>query len=82
MPQAPQTPVMPNPAFAAGPAMPGAMPGMPTPPAMPQPPAMPTPPAGPQLTAAAHAAAPGLTFAQWLAGGWTEQAMRQTGYIV
>jgi hypothetical protein len=74
-------PVQPNPAFAAGPAampgmpaaMPGAMPGMPQPPAA---------PVGPQLTPAAQAAAPGFSLQQWQASGWTEQAMRQAGYLV
>lgn len=89
-----QTPVMPNPAFAAGPAMPGmpapgaampGMPGMPTPgaamPGMPAPPAMmPPPPAGPQMTPAGVAT--GYTVAQLMGGGWTEQTMRQAGYIV
>jgi hypothetical protein len=41
---------------------------------------MPQPPAGPQLTAAG--AATGFSVAQFIASGWTEQAMRAQGYIV
>lgn len=84
MPGMPQTAVPPNPAFAAGPGAP-AMPGMPGmgAPMAPQAPVAPVaPPAGPQLTAAAQAAFPGASLAQWLAANWTEQAMRSAGYLV
>lgn len=87
MPGMPQMAVPPNPAFAAGPGAP-AMPGMPAPgampgmPAAPQMPVAPAVPQGPQLTPAGQAAFPGGSYAAFIAGGWTDAALRQAGYVV
>lgn len=72
------TAVQPNPGFIAPP-VPGAVPapgGAPPPPATA---AVPPPPAsGPQMTAAAN----GVTYAQFIAGGWTDAQLRAKGYMV
>jgi hypothetical protein len=44
----------------------------------PAPPAAPTPPAGPQMTAKAN----GTTYAAFRSAGWTDQALRDNGYMV
>lgn len=67
----PQTAVAPAPGF-----VPAAAPTPPPPP--PAPPAAPAAPAGPQMTAAAN----GVTYAAMIAAGWTDQSLRQHGYLV
>lgn len=76
MPAVPQMPVVvpPNPAFLAGPQVPQV-------PAVPQvaPAPMPAPaPMGPQMTAAAG----GFTYEQYVAQGWTDDALRAKGMML
>ena len=85
MPAAAAAPTMvaPNPGFLAGPgapAMPGAVPAaVPMAPVMPMAPAAPPVPAGPQLTAAGVAT--GFKYEQFRSSGWTDDQLRQNGYI-
>lgn len=74
---APAMAVQPNASFLAGPGvsqMPGVMAMPPAPAAMAMPPA---PPAGPVMTAKAGA----FTYAQMIAGGWTDADLRAQGYV-
>lgn len=74
--------VPPNPAFLAGPGgVPAAVApayGTPSPAMAPAVSAPPAPPSSPQMTAAAG----GATYEQFIAQGWTPEAMRAQGYIV
>lgn len=83
MPAAAPTMVAPNPGFLAGPgapAMPSAVPAaVPMAPAMPMAPAAPPVPAGPVLTAAGMAT--GFKYEQFRSSGWTDDQLRQNGYI-
>lgn len=80
-PAAAPVPVTPNPAFpglpgaAAAPAMPMAA-ALPAPPSMP---AAPVAPAAPVMTAAGLAT--GHSYAAFRANGWTDDMMRQAGYL-
>lgn len=65
-PPTPQAPVPPNQAFA-------------NPPPVPTPPAPPTPPAGPVMTDKARAE--NLTYDILKGGGWTDEQMKQHGYM-
>lgn len=70
--QVPQVPVTPAPGFVgagATPPPPGAPPAPPAPP--------PAPPAGPVMTAKAA----GMTYAQFIAANWTDDALRREGYM-
>jgi hypothetical protein len=73
--QVPQVPVQPAAGFIAPP-VPGATAGAPPPP--PAGSAPPPPPAGPTMTAKAN----GLTYASFIAGGWTDATLRSNGYMV
>jgi len=76
------TMVAPNTAFLQPPvvgAVPGMVAAMPSPPAM-QMPGLPPAPAEPQLTP--KGVASGFTYAQYRAGNWTDEVLRQHGLIV
>lgn len=76
----PTLPVMPNPAFLAAPAGTAApqVPGLPTPAGGPAIGAMPASPSSPVMTAAAG----GFTYAQYIAQGWTDAALREKGLML
>jgi hypothetical protein len=67
-----QVPVVPNPGFVGAP---GAAAPPPPPPAAAAPP---PPVSGPQMTAAAN----GVTYAQFIAGGWTDAQLRAKGMMI
>lgn len=71
------TPVAPNPAYTPAGAVPAAPGAVPTPPAPPAPPA--AAPAGPVMTALA--AQQGFTYDALKTAGWSDQQMRDSGYL-
>ena len=73
IPAVPQVPVTPAPGFVPGtaPPAPGAAP--PPPPA-----ATPAPPTGPQMTAKAA----GMSYASFIAAGWTDATLKANGYML